>query len=220
MPPTRSKIPRPEPAELRRLYIDEHLGCPEIARRYKRDAKTVFWWLRQAGIPTRPRGSDVRQQFKKGERSAFAGRRHPRESLKKIKAATIARGGVPYLRNGKHWLKGAPPEANPRWLGGVTPERQEFYRSPEWKAACCAVWQRADARCERCGRDHRLRDRKRERPFHVHHIVSFAVRELRAEASNLALLCEPCHMWVHSKNNVDRQFLGDHQGENGREAMS
>lgn len=206
MSATKSKIARPDVATLRRLYSDEKRGCPEIGRLYERDAKTVLWWLRQAGIPTRKRGQNKAVQFKKGERSRFAGRRHTPEALPKVREATIRRGGVPYLRNGQHWLKGQPPSANGRWLGGVTPERQAFYRSPEWKAACVIVWHRADARCERCGKDHRTIDRKKDR-FHVHHIVSFAVRALRAEPTNLALLCWDCHLFVHSKANVKREFL-------------
>lgn len=220
MSATKSKIPRPSAEELRRLYIDENLGCPDIGKLYERDPKTVFWWLRQAGIPTRPRGADERQHFKKGQLSAFAGHKHRPESIEKVKASTIADGRVPYLKNGQHWLKGQPPEKNGRWKGGLTPERQAFYHSPEWKTACKAVWTRANAKCERCGLDHRTIDRKKVR-FHVHHIVSFQVRELRAEVSNLALLCQPCHMWVHGKQNVARTFLGPDptlagvQGENG-----
>lgn len=210
MSSTKSTIPRPSADVLRELYVEKGLGCPDIARQFERDPKTVLWWLRQAGIPTRPRGSDPRQHFKKGLRSGFAGRRHTRESIAKVRASTIADGRVPYRKNGQHWLKDAPPEKNPNWKGGITPERQEFYRSAEWKAACRAVWQRADACCERCGRDHRKLDRKTDRPFHVHHIVSFKVRELRAEVSNLALLCHDCHMWVHSRKNFDRLFLGEH----------
>jgi 5-methylcytosine-specific restriction endonuclease McrA len=113
---------------------------------------------------------------------------------------------VPYLRDGKHWLKDAPPEANPRWLGGVTPERQEFYRSAEWKAAVVAVYARSDAKCEHCSLDARTVERTFGF-FDIHHIISFALREFRAEVWNLALLCERCHYWVHSKKNVDRLFL-------------
>lgn len=206
MSATRSSIPRPNAGTLRRLYVDERRGCPEIGRAYERDAKTVFWWLRQAGIQTRTRGSNPGPQFKKGERSRFAGRRHSPATRQMLREASKRLGLVPYLRNGQHWLKDAPPEANPRWLGGVTPERQTFYRSIEWKAACCAVWKREDACCQRCGSDFRKADRRTE-AFHVHHIVSFAVRELRAEPGNLALLCRECHLWVHSNANVDRQYL-------------
>ena len=206
MSATTSKLLRPDAATLRRLYVDDGKGCPEIGRLYGRDPKTVLWWLRQASIETRKRGQNPLVQFKKGERSRFAGRKHRPESIAKLKAASAAAPRLPHLRGGKHWLKGAPPEMNPRWLGGVTPERQAFYRSEEWKQACVIVWHRADAKCERCGLDHRTIDRTKQR-FHVHHIVSFAVEALRADPNNLALLCWTCHRFVHSKANVSGEFL-------------
>lgn len=202
---------RPPSSMLWWLYVAEGLGCPDIGRIYQRDATTVRLWLVKSGIPTRPRGSDQRQWIKPGNQLCL-GRKRPRHERLAIREATMRRGGVPYLRNGKHWLHTVPAEQNPNWKGGATPERQEFYRSPEWKAACVAVWKRADACCERCRLDFRTLDRRTAR-FHVHHIVSFAVRELRAVPSNLALLCRPCHLWVHSSANVERAFLKQAEGE-------
>lgn len=203
---TLSTIERPPASLLWWLYVSEGMGCPEIARMYERDGKTVFWWLKQAGIQTRPRGSDKRVWLKPGH-SMNLGRKRTASERQSIREATMRRGGVPYLRNGVHWLKDLPPDANPNWKGGATPERQEFCRSPEWKAAVRTVWRRANACCERCGLDWRTVDRKTTPTFPLHHIVSFAVRELRAVPSNLVLLCRPCHLWVHSRANVERQFL-------------
>ena len=95
-------------------------------------------------------------------------------------------------------------ELNPRWLGGVTPERQAFYTSREWKDACSLVWKRDDATCQRC---YLHRSGQPDMPFHVHHVVSFAAPHLRAEPSNLVLLCEACHHFVHSRENIDGAFL-------------
>lgn len=78
--------------------------------------------------------------------------------------------------------------------------------SDEWKESVKAVWARSDAKCERCGKDHRTIDRKIE-SFDIHHIISFQVREYRTIISNLVLLCEPCHYFVHSRKNVNREFL-------------
>ena len=44
--------------------------------------------------------------------------------------------------------------------------------------------------------------------LHIHHIVSFADTDLRAEVSNLVLLCVKCHRFVHSKNNITQEYLG------------
>lgn len=207
MPSTKSTLPRPSAEVLRQLYIEQRLGCPDIGRLFQRDPSTVRHWLVAAGIPTRPRGSNERQHFKAGQRSAFAGRKHGAESIEKIRAATIADGRVPYLRDGRHWLADAPAEVNPNWKGGATPERQEFYRTPEWKAACAAVWARDDACCRRCHLDWRTVDRSTTPTFHVHHVFSFQIRATRANPDLLVLLCRPCHLFVHSKANVTREWL-------------
>jgi hypothetical protein len=204
MPRTKSLIPRPTADELRNLYIAQKKGCPEIARLFERDPTTIRNWLVEAGIPTRSRGSDSRQHFKAGHQMR-AGIRHTEESRRKIGEAS--KGRKPYLRDGEHWLHTVSADQNPNWKGGVTPERQEFYRSQEWKAASRIVWTRANGCCERCGLDWRTVDRKTTPTFHIHHIASFAVKELRAEPTNLALLCRPCHLFVHSKANITREYL-------------
>lgn len=206
MPATRSSIARPADAELCRLYLDQRLGCPDIGRMLGRDPTTIRSWLLQAGVTLRPRGSDTGPHFKPGHQLRM-GIRHTPAAIEKVRAASIARGAVPHLRDGQHWLKTAAPNENPNWKGGATPERQEFYRSSEWKTACASIWKRANACCERCGLDWRDVDRKTTATFHVHHVVSFAVRALRAEPSNLALLCRSCHLFVHSKANIAREFL-------------
>lgn len=199
---------RPSREWLEREYVQRERGCPDIGRELGRDATTIRLWLIAAGIPTRPRGHTRESAANRLRgQGALRGRGHRPESIEKIRAATIADGRVPYMRDGAHWLTGAAPEDNPNWKGGATPERQAFYRSPEWKAACVAVWHRSDACCERCGLDHRAV--RGEQTFHVHHVVSFAVRELRAVVSNLRLLCPGCHRWVHSRANVDRELLAE-----------
>lgn len=54
------------------------------------------------------------------------------------------------------------------------------------------------AECQRCGSKEDL---------HVHHIVSFAKKELRADPDNLVLLCADCHHWVHSNENINDEFI-------------
>jgi hypothetical protein len=95
-------------------------------------------------------------------------------------------------------------ELNPNWKGGVTPERQAFYASGEWKKVCSLVWKRDKATCQRCGL---YRTDQPDMPFHIHHIRSFAFADLRAIPSNLVLLCEVCHQFVHSRENVAREYL-------------
>lgn len=124
----------------------------------------------------------------------------------------IQRRTVSEARDIKHWGLSGPDnpmwnrlgELNPRWLGGVTAERQAFYASQEWKSVCSEVWRRDKATCQRCGL---VRADDPGVPFHIHHVTSFSVKELRAEASNLLLVCEPCHQWIHSRKNVNREYL-------------
>ena len=204
MSATKSTIQRPGADVLRSLYVDQQLGCPEIGRLYERDAKTVHYWLQRAGIPTRPRGSDPLQHFKAGQPSAFAGRWHGPETRQRIGAASVGRA---WARGDDHWLRRAAPEDNPNWKGGATPERQEFYRSAEWKAAVSIVWARDNATCRNCFK--RWPDAKRagEQTFHIHHVWSFQIAALRANPAILVLLCRACHLWVHSRENTTRAWL-------------
>ncbi len=188
-------------------YIVEGLSMVDIGHLTGRDPKTIFYWMRKHAIPTRPRGSDVRQQFPKGHHPWLEGRHHTEEAKRKVSEASRERGAVPYLRDGVHYNKGKRGAVVANWKGGITPERQTFYRSEEWKEAVKAVWKRDDAVCQRCGLDHRTIDRKKAHKFHIHHIADFSVKELRCRLSNLVLLCHTCHMWVHSKKNTNGDYL-------------
>jgi 5-methylcytosine-specific restriction endonuclease McrA len=116
------------------------------------------------------------------------------------------------VRAAKHWgasgvdnpMWNNRGELNPNWRGGVTAERQAFYASQKWKAACSAVWKRDKAKCRRCGL---RRDDSPDMPMHIHHIEPFAIVAKRADIENLVLLCEACHQFVHSKANVHREYL-------------
>jgi 5-methylcytosine-specific restriction endonuclease McrA len=86
-------------------------------------------------------------------------------------------------------------------------ERAAFYKSDEWRVAKESVLARANQRCERCGVDRDTVNQERGR-FHIHHVVPFhKAPELRAAPSNLILLCNECHRFVHSRANVDGLYL-------------
>ena len=191
-------------------YIINGKSSNQIAREVGRDPKRVWEWIRDYGIETRPRGSDYGQLFKVGEVSRFSGRSHSVESRERFRQLRLADGRKPYMKDGKHWLKhdGARP---PNWKGGISPERQSFYASEEWADAVKAVWARDNAVCQRCGKKHNTESARGT--FAIHHIVSFRVKELRAEPSNLVLLCRSCHLWVHSRQNTDRVFIKDIDNE-------
>jgi hypothetical protein len=172
---------------LRQKYLVEGLDCVQIARLVDRHPKSVWFWLKGSGIPTRPRGGST--PSRKGGALTFAGRRHSAESIAKMRASAA----------GKYSGK-----KNPAWRGGCTPERQAFYSTKEWAEVSLHVWKRERGKCQRCGI---LKTVCTERPFHIHHIVSFRVVALRADASNLALLCDRCHMFVHSRANTTKEFI-------------
>jgi len=39
-------------------------------------------------------------------------------------------------------------------------------------------------------------------------VIGFANKEIRADANNLVLLCVKCHRFVHSKKNINGEFIG------------
>lgn len=127
-----------------------------------------------------------------------------------LKKHTIPTRTTSETRKIKYWGAGGVDnpmwnrkgELNPNWKGGISKERQAFYSSQEWKMACSAVWKRDNAVCQRCGIAP-----TEGIPLHVHHIRPFAEIELRADPSNLVLLCEICHRFIHSKKNTSNEFI-------------
>jgi hypothetical protein len=94
---------------------------------------------------------------------------------------------------------------NPNWKGGISTERKKFNASKEWKMVVQKIWKRDKAICQRC----KLKAFKNlPREFHIHHIISFTVKELRLNLDNLILLCRSCHEFVHSKSNIIGEFIG------------
>lgn len=92
---------------------------------------------------------------------------------------------------------------NPSWKGGTTPERQRVQKTDEWIQLVRYIYKRDGYKCKRCGNG-----KTKEVKFHAHHIYSWAeYPNLRLEPSNLVTLCSTCHSWVHSRKNVDRDFL-------------
>lgn len=193
--------------QLEDLYLSKGMDCRQIGDMVGRDPKSIWTWITDFGIETRPRGSDERQQFGKGK-PIPSGWKHSEETKERLRQARIADGAAClFLPNGDHVLKGRTGPDHPSWKGGATPERQAFYSSQEWKDACVIVWHRSDALCERCGLDHRSVDRN-EVKFHVHHVYSFTMYpDHRSDVDNLMLLCQDCHRWVHSRENVDKLYI-------------
>ena len=98
-------------------------------------------------------------------------------------------------------------ERNPAWKGGTTPERQKLYKTEEWKEFLKEVYKRDNYTCQHCKR--RTTGGTSMRSSVAHHIKSFSVYPaLRMEPSNLVTLCRECHLWVHSLENINQDFIG------------
>lgn len=192
-------------------YCEKGKSANQIAREIGRDPKRVWEWIRDYGIDTRPRGTDYGHNFKKGQESPFKGMKHSLDTRQKIRQARIKDGRLPCYKDGVHWLHHPDfsDRDHPNWKGGSTPERQAFYSTEEWADAVKSIWARDNATCQRCGKHHNTAESRGT--FHIHHIVSFQVKRLRADPSNLILLCKPCHLWVHSKKNIKKDFIKDQE---------
>lgn len=122
---------------------------------------------------------------------------HPTTVLKVMTATGIQRRSRSESRMGRH--VGA---ANGSWRGGVTPERQRLYKSPEWKTLISACFARDGYRCVCCDAP-----KTRRAGLHAHHIKSWAdYPNLRFVLKNLVTLCGECHRWVHSRKNKGRLY--------------
>jgi len=163
-----------------------------------------YWneeWLRQEYVRKQRSMSEIAEEFDCTTNNIhYFLQKHEIERRDISEAREIKHWGAEGEENGMYEATG---EDNPNWKGGVTPERQSFYSSQEWAEACQTVWKRDNATCQRCDVEHA----EYNDDFHIHHIVSFKVEELRADPDNLVLLCEDCHHWVHSSDNEDNEFL-------------
>lgn len=189
-------------------YIVEQMGTYEMGRLINRDPKTVYKWLKDNSIPTRPRGENWKNNpsfsgDKTGTNNPFYGKKHTAESIAKMSESS--KGPSPWLRGEvNHWY-GKKGSQNRNWRGGVTPERQAFCGTIEWRRAVEQVWERDQSTCQHCGK---CKSEYKNKRFDVHHIVGFDdSKELRAHLDNLVLLCHSCHMWVHSKDNTEKKFI-------------
>ena len=215
-------------------YVVEGLSTYQIGSIVNRDPKRVWEWLRGYDIKTRtqPGGEghgrpkpfwdkdwlcreylekqksakEIADGFGCGENNVlYFLHKHniPVRSASEVRA--IKYWGLRGAQNGMYGVRGVD---HPNWLGGFTPARQALYSSIEWASASLAVWARDCSTCRRCGDRYSL-----DKPtFHIHHIVNFSVEQFRADVNNLVLLCVKCHRWVHSKNNIDGEFITEWKG--------
>jgi hypothetical protein len=94
-------------------------------------------------------------------------------------------------------------DKNPSWKGGVTPDRQRIYKTNDWIKLVKYIYKRDGYKCQRCGIGHNGQNK-----LHAHHLKSWADNPaLRLSESNLITLCNSCHVWVHSRKNINSDFI-------------
>lgn len=63
------------------------------------------------------------------------------------------------------------------------------------------IFERDRYKCQKCGDD-------KGGNLRAHHIKTWAnFPELRYELTNGITLCDSCHKWVHSKRNIEKEYL-------------
>jgi transposase-like protein len=154
-------------------------------RCYRPDApyKNLLWLLREYIIAGRSAADIAREQ---GVAESTILRR-------------LHRFGVP-IRDSSESKRGRMVgPLNPAWRGGTTPARQKVYKTPRWLLIRQFVLDRDGHRCKRCPSTENLC---------IHHTHPWAIFETwRFVPSGLITLCKPCHNWVHSRANTNREFL-------------
>ena len=194
------------PDWLRQKYLVESLSTYDIGKIVHRDPKRVYEKLKDFGIPTRPRGQNLREtddnyMRRPGVTNPFAGRSHS-AATRRILSEKASRP-KPYLRGSRNGMFGRNGERSPRWRGGIAPERQAAYSRADGRAFLAAVLERDDRTCARCGRKPTL-----PRGIHVHHLADWNEHPLvRLDPDYAICLCSPCHGFVRSRANVNREFI-------------
>ena len=160
----------------------------------------------------------IREYVEKGRSSTEIADEHgikPMSLIYWLQKHGIPRRTTSEARKKKHWgasgasnpMFGLRGDQVPNWKGGVAPERQRFYSSLAWKEAVQVVMGRDSGVCRRCGANP-----NGYRKIVIHHLVPFKVKRLRAELSNLITLCSKCHGFVHSKKNINGEFISREGG--------
>ena len=90
---------------------------------------------------------------------------------------------------------------HPMWKGGITKGRKKLWNCIENKNWRNKVYDKDGYTCQKCNdnKGHNL---------NAHHIKSWIKYPLeRYNVDNGNTLCEKCHIWVHSKANINNEFL-------------
>jgi thymidylate synthase (FAD) len=158
-------------------------------------------WLFAEYVNSGRSASEIAAQFCVSEGAIhFWLRKHgiPRRSISEARA--LKRWGALGAANP---MFGKTGPANPHYIDGSSPERQRLYARGAGRDFIKRVYARDGYRCVRCSTP-----KGGPRSLHAHHVRPWAGNPaLRFDDDNAVTLCRPCHSWVHSKANIDREYL-------------
>ena len=194
--------------DIDRKFLEQKYQCEELSDRQIAELLNVpqhqVRLARKAlGIPSRPRGHNLRGAKRPAfDYAIWRGRHHTEETRQKISQAAQAQINRP---SGQfHPFFGKFGSENPNYKRGRADERQAIYSTYEWRCIIEYVYLRDGGECQRCG----CRIEAKHKQKHHHHIAGWAdYPELRLDPDNIVLMCRQCHEWIHSGQNVDRHFL-------------
>lgn len=197
-------------------YIIEGLSTYDIAKIVDRNPKQVWTWLKGYDIQTRTVQEEIKKnsnylKYRSGELiNPLKGKKRPKEVGEKISKAKNGKP-CPNHQGEKHWAFGRKGSLSPNWQGGISiTERQIFYNSNEWKKVVILVRNRDGHKCTRCGcgNENIMRGNRIITNLCLHHIKPFIkYSDERCNPDNIITLCDKCHKWVHSKKNINKEFI-------------
>lgn len=171
---------------------------------FRRRERKPYWdktWLRREYVTLKRSALDIASECGGTEGNVLyflAKHGIPRRSMSEIRS--FKKWGVSGAANPMHGRCG---DKNPRWIDGSSPERQRMYARSFWKELVRVIYARDGFKCVRCSAPH-----GNGRKLHAHHIKPWAGNpDSRFDLRNIVTLCEKCHRWVHSTENVNDELL-------------
>jgi hypothetical protein len=128
-----------------------------------------------------------------------------------LKKHGIPRRTIAEARAIKHWgltgsenpMHGKFGPLNHNYVDGSSPERSRMYARSEGKEFLRTALRIGGYKCAKCEAG-----QAKANPLQVHHLKAWAGNpSLRFDLSNVAVLCRKCHLFVHSKKNINREFI-------------
>lgn len=184
-----SRYIKPAPKEdLERLYLVEKQIPDKIGVLYNVSGVTIKKWLKKYNIPIRSYKEAHTLVDMSGENNPMYGR------TGELAPAFGRHGTKHYMFGKQHSDKtkrkiSRPGATNPAWRGGITPWRNQMYKSQVYQSWRKAVFERDNYTCQMCGDDtgHNLQ------AHHIRPVRHHKNDLLLFDMNNGITLCKECH---------------------------